>query len=106
MMLWKFAELKIIKCNFLSCNVCSQLGQQVTVGDGCVVSVFCVLDKEDHLDNMTVVYGPGNQRRKQQDKPMVCHFLVLGFVVVRFSDRLFSTCLDIIDVKNFRLAAV
>ena len=49
-----------------------QLGKEVTVGDGCVVSVFCVLDKEDHLDNMTVVYGPGNQRRKQQDKPMVC----------------------------------
>ncbi|XP_063694802.1 dynactin subunit 6-like [Bolinopsis microptera] len=47
-----------------------KLGRDMTVGDGCVVSVFCVLDKEDHLDNMTVVYGPGNQRRKQQDKPM------------------------------------
>ena len=66
------------ECNVLSrvtlSNVVPQLGQQVTVGDGCVVSVFCVLDKEDHLDNMTVVYGPGNQRRKQQDKPMVCYF--------------------------------
>eukprot|EP00116_Pleurobrachia_bachei_P019448 sb/3479710/ len=47
-----------------------KLGRKLTVGDGCVVSVFCALEKEDHLGDRTVVYGPNNQRRKQQDKPM------------------------------------
>lgn len=48
----------------------SKVGKEVTVGTGCVVSVYCELTIEGHLDNFSVVYGPGNQRRKQQDKPM------------------------------------
>ena len=56
-----------------------QVGKEVTVGTGCVVSVYCELTIEGHLDNFSVVYGPGNQRRKQQDKPMVIHFVCMSF---------------------------
>ena len=52
----------------------------MTIGTGCVVSVYCELTKEEHLDNFSVVYGPGNQRRKQQDKPMVTHIYMIDHV--------------------------
>jgi dynactin-6 len=69
--------IKVGNNNIFECK--SKVGQQVILGDGCVIGACCELTTNETLPDNTVVYGKDCQRRVQSERP-VAQTLQLDFL--------------------------
>ncbi|XP_028392753.1 dynactin subunit 6-like [Dendronephthya gigantea] len=60
--------IKVGNNNILECK--SKVGQQVILGDGCVIGACCELTTNETLPDNTVVFGKDCQRRVQSERPL------------------------------------
>jgi hypothetical protein len=49
----------------------------VTISNGCIIGVKCILNTHETLQDNTVIYGSNNQRRIAFEKPQVEHKLII-----------------------------